>query len=265
MDGLRRRHQRGSDARVSIGSLKSRLQAETVISVNLDHVSPSAVEYLASFPLIDAFSIDLEHSNVADDRVEEIIRVAELSGIPTIVRVPFQEASRMQRLLDAGAIGWKVPDVRHPKMAREAVAVALHPPQGVRGIGRTRSNRYGRDDLVATAHKSNRQTVILAMIESPEGVAAAEEIAAVEGVDCLLVGLVDLAASLGGADEGELSSAIATVASAAERHGKALGLAAGSAQVAARNQEFGARYMTIPLNSLIAAGLQTFASVVRRP
>lgn len=235
-----------------------------MVSVNLDHVNSTLVEYLAASDLVDAISVDLEHANIAEDQVEEIIRVADLSGLPAIVRVPFEEASRVQRLLDAGAIGWKIPDVKHPKMAREAVAMALHPPQGVRGIGRTRSNRYGRDDLIEAAQRSNHRTVIFAMVESPEGVAAAEEIAAVEGVDCLLVGLVDLAASLGGADEADLLSAVASVATAAERQGKALGLAAGTAQKAIRNRELGARYLTIPLNSLIAAGLQTFEPAVDR-
>lgn len=244
--------------------LKAVLRGSVLLTVALDHPMPSVVEFLAAEPLVDAITVDLEHANVGDDRVEEVIRVASLCGLSTIVRVPLKEAPRAQRLLDAGAVGWKVPDVQSPEEASRAVAQALHSPDGERGIGRTRSNHFGRDDLTEAAQSINRQTMILAMIESSAGVAAAEGIAAVQGVEVLVVGLVDLSAALGGAAETDLMSAVDMVASAAARHGKALGLAAGSAAVAARNIDSGARLLTVPLNSLISSALRNFGPVLGR-
>lgn len=246
-------------------TLRERIDGGLVVSIALDHPSSAVAEFLAVSRLAHAYTIDLEHGNVSDDRIEDVIRVASLNGVPTIVRVPLSESSRMQRLLDVGAIGWKVPDVTSVEVAEEAVSVAKHPPLGRRGIGRTKATAYGRMDYAEASSRVNRDTVVMAIIESVDGVDKAAAIAAVDGIDVLVVGLVDLSASMGitgQTDHPDIGDAVSQVKAATENAGKTLGLVAGSPAGVKRSLRLGARFLTVPLNGLIETGLEAFGAAL---
>lgn len=146
---------------------------------------------------IDWLLIDMEHGPNTIVSVQQQLQVIAAYRVPTIVRVPVNDTVIIKQVLDTGAQNLLVPMVASAAEAQAAVAAVRYPPEGVRGVGSglARSGRWGR---VAGYVPSASETISLfVQIESADAVAAAAEIAAVDGVDGVLVGPADLAASMG--------------------------------------------------------------------
>ena len=146
---------------------------------------------------IDWLLIDMEHGPNTIVSVQQQLQVIAAYRVPVLVRVPVNDPVIIKQVLDTGAQNLIVPMVASVDEARAAVAAVRYPPEGVRGVGSAlaRSGRWGRvPGYVANAS----QTISLfVQIESAAAVDAAAEIAAVDGVDGVLVGPADLAASMG--------------------------------------------------------------------
>lgn len=146
---------------------------------------------------LDWLLIDMEHSATSIEQVLVQLQVVAAYPITPVVRVPANDVVTIKRVLDVGAQNLIVPMVSSADEARAAVAATRYPPQGVRGVGSAlaRSARWNRiDGYLAEAAEHVSLTV---QIETTAGVAAAAEIAAVEGVDAVFVGPSDLSASMG--------------------------------------------------------------------
>jgi 4-hydroxy-2-oxoheptanedioate aldolase len=144
------------------------------------------------------------------------------------VRVASSEADCLAAVLDAGVDGVVVPRVESPRQARATVARLRYPPAGSRGFGPRRAARYGRTSAFWNAPESRVRCIV--QIESRAGVAAAGEIAAVDGVDALAVGCSDLSLDLDAPQDlrsPALRAAVTDVAVAASRGGVQFGIAAG--------------------------------------
>ena len=146
----------------------------------------------------DWFSIDMEHGAFDVDTAAQIVAAALPVGITPIVRVPGPEPYHGARLLDAGAQGVIVPHVDDADAARAAVANCKYPPLGARSIAGVLpqlrfQNAPGRE---ATA-SVNQETLLAVMLESRDSIDNAASIAAVPGVDVLLIGINDLCETLG--------------------------------------------------------------------
>jgi 4-hydroxy-2-oxoheptanedioate aldolase len=101
----------------------------------------------------------------------------------------------IKRLLDMGVQSIMVPNVRTKEEAEAAVAAVRYPPRGIRGVsGNSRSNRFGR--ITDYFEHADDHVCLIAQIETQVGKDNAEEIASVDGIDCLFVGPADLAADL---------------------------------------------------------------------
>jgi 2-dehydro-3-deoxyglucarate aldolase/4-hydroxy-2-oxoheptanedioate aldolase len=107
-----------------------------------------------------------------------------------------------------------------------------YPPQGGRGIGvQLAHDRYRAGDAAAKIKAANRRSCVILQIESADGVANVDAIAATPGVDALWIGHFDLSASLGipgQFDHADFQSAITRTAKACKKHGRSLGMIAGS-------------------------------------
>ena len=128
--------------------------------------------------------------------------------------------------VDAGFFNFLIPFVESAEQARQAVAATRYPPQGVRGVSVSqRGNCYGAQaDYFSSV---NDQITVVVQIESAAAVAAAAEIAAVDGVDCLFVGPSDLAAGLGHfgqPNHPDVQAVINLVLAAARAAGKPVGI-----------------------------------------
>jgi 2-keto-3-deoxy-L-rhamnonate aldolase RhmA len=186
-------------------------RGDTLVGTVLTLPSVQLAE-LAAEPL-DLVWLDLEHGALDTGDVPGLAVAARAAGAAAFVRLPRADAAGLAALLDAGVDGIVAPCVESAAQARRLVLELHHPPRGTRGFASRRAQRYGRG--------AGSEPLCLAQIESAAGVAAAAEIAAVDGVDALVVGVADLELDLG-LDPRE---AIADVQDAAAAHGVASGIA----------------------------------------
>ena len=193
---------------------------------------PRAAEIMAEAGL-DFLLFDQEHGPGGPADLIPQLMALKGTGTGSIVRIPSNDPVYIKKVLDIGIDAVMVPMVESAEAARAVVAACRYPRrgQGSGGGGRgyavplIRASRYGLD-LAAYENEANERLFVIVQIESAEGVARVDEIAAVPGIDCLFVGPNDLAGSLGHfGDTGheEVTAAIATIEGAARRHGKILG------------------------------------------
>jgi len=217
-----------------INPLKQRLAAgERLFGCWLSLASPIAAEALACAGF-DFLVVDGEHSPADTMDTIALLQAIAAGGSQPVVRVAENAAWLAKRALDAGSPTLLFPMVASADDARRAVASIRYPQQGrdgIRGVAVVvRAARFGL--LPDYVHEANAAACAIVQIESAAGVAAADEIAAVDGVDALFVGPADLAASLGHlGDSGnaEVQRAIDRVLAAAQRRRRAAGIFAGSA------------------------------------
>ena len=208
------------------GQLKAALRArEQTIGSWLTFPCEATAEIMARAGF-DWLVLDMEHAPLGVAEAARPIRVIDLAGLPAICRLPSNDPAIAKGVLDAGAMGIMVPYVSSAEEARRAVASAYYPPDGNRGVGLARAQAYGRG-LEAYRGRMQESLVVIAMIETREGVEQAGAIAATPGLDGLLIGPYDLSASMGQIgklDHPSVQAAGARVRQAAESAGIACGI-----------------------------------------
>jgi len=159
--------------------------------------SPELVEIMG-YAGLDFVIIDSEHGSPGSETIEEMIRAAEVTGITPIVRVTnVNDPTLILRALDSGAQGVQVPMVEDGPTAERIVRFSRYFPLGRRGLAGVRAARYGTVDMGRYVQEANREVMVVAQIETVKGVEHAAEIAAVDGIDLVFVGPMDLSQSLG--------------------------------------------------------------------
>ncbi len=195
----------------------------------------------------DWILLDGEHSpNDVATFIPQLMALKDSASAP-VVRPSCNNEVEIKRLLDAGFYNFLVPFVESVDEAKRAVSATRYPPQGIRGVSVSqRSNRYG---TVPEYFKSiNEHICVMVQIESRAGVAAARDIAALDGVDCIFVGPSDLAAGLGhlgNAGHPEVQAAIAAVFADAKACGKPTGILAPVELDARRYMAMGATFVAV--------------------
>lgn len=195
----------------------------------------------------DWILLDGEHApNDVITFVPQLMALKDSCSAP-FVRPTWNNEIEMKRLLDSGFYNFLVPFIQSADEARRAVAATRYPPQGIRGVSVSqRSNRYGT--VPNYFQEVNQHICVAVQIESRTGVANAQAIAAVEGVDCVFIGPSDLAAGyghLGNANHPDVQAAIASVFAAAKAHGKPSGILAPVEADARRYMEMGATFVAV--------------------
>jgi len=191
-----------------------------VISVNNVEVAAQAANLGFDF-----LWIEMEHSPISLEGLRNIVLATRgLPAIP-IARPPVNELWTAKRVLDAGALGVIFPFTRTPELARQAVAACRYPPLGMRGSGADLAQfRWPAPEGYYDFADEN--VLVIAVVEDTSAVSRIDEIAAIPGVDVLFIGTSDLSFSLGlrgRQNEARLDEAVAKIAAAAKRRGKALG------------------------------------------
>ncbi|MET0531248.1 MAG: aldolase/citrate lyase family protein [Microvirga sp.] len=152
----------------------------------------SASAEMASRAAFDWILFDLEHGFGTENDLLHQIQAIEASPAVGFVRMPGIDAAAFKRVLDLGPAGLMIPNVSTVEDAERFVRFARIPPLGVRGAAQsTRASGYGLayESYIAEA---NANLLLIAQIESRVGVENAEAIAAIDGVDVLFVGPLDL-------------------------------------------------------------------------
>jgi 2-dehydro-3-deoxyglucarate aldolase/4-hydroxy-2-oxoheptanedioate aldolase len=161
------------------------------------------------------------------------------AGLPVVVRVAHRHPSEVSRALDVGAAGLMAPLVSSAREAADFVSWATYPPGGTRGVamGVAHDGYDAGRPLAAKMAAADAARSVVIQIETRAGAEDADAIAAVDGVDCLWIGHMDLSCSLGVPgqfDHPDFAAAVAKVAAAAKKRGKAFGRLAGSLEEARR-------------------------------
>lgn len=161
-------------------------------------ISDPAVVEIAALAGYDFVAIDLEHSMIDLKTVENMVRAAEATNITALVRVPSIDPKMILRIMDGGADGVVLPHVHSAEDVKIAVDAIKYYPMGHRGISAVaRSARYFASDFMEYSRISNKETMIVAMIEESKAIENIEEILSVEGLDVAFIGPADLSSSLG--------------------------------------------------------------------
>ena len=188
-------------------------------------VDIAAIAYTAGF---DSVYIDMEHSPFSLEAAGQICMACNQLGVTPLVRVPGLDPSFIARVMDAGAMGIIVPGVQSADEARTAVRAVKHAPWGERSLaGAAPQLHYRTLPPEQTIRELDQSSMGVAMIESRAGLEAAEAIAAVDGVDMLLVGANDLSVELGVAgqmDDPQVHQAFLHVIEVCRAHGKSVGI-----------------------------------------
>src|SRR5476651_2722158 len=176
----------------------------------------------------DMIYIDLEHSTLTLEATGQICQASLSAGVTPMVRVPANTPEYIQRVLDGGALGIIAPDIRSADEARAVVRAAKYAPLGERGAGGALPHLEYRTFPTAEANAAvNDATMVIVQFESADALEKADEIAAVEGVDMVLIGVNDMLASMGipgQYEHAKVKDAYARTIAACRKHGKHVGV-----------------------------------------
>jgi len=219
------------------------------LGFGVHHLRTSAAPMLAAAGGHDFLFIDMEHGAFTIQEATQICIAALPAGVPAIVRVCSGALDEATRLLDNGAMGIVVPHVDTEKQARRIADAFHYPPAGTRSWGGPPPIYGYMPPHVAEAQKAvNDEILTVVMIESPEAVENASDIAAVDGIDVLLIGSFDLTSALGIAGQmghRKLIEAYEEVGKACAKHGKVLGMGGINEDADARRyMGMGSRFIT---------------------
>jgi 2-keto-3-deoxy-L-rhamnonate aldolase RhmA len=195
----------------------------------------------------DWFVIDTEHAQVNPETLGAMMAVLANGGPTPLVRVGNVDQYLIKQALDAGAFGILVPLVSTERQARDAVAFAKYPPDGVRGAAAAAASRYGTE-LGAYLRSANAETMVGVQIETREALDHLEAIASVPGVDLLFVGPQDLTLSLGLLDDRSnprVREAMRRVVATCEAHDKIPGTLVVNPEEKRAALEIGFRFISL--------------------
>jgi 2-keto-3-deoxy-L-rhamnonate aldolase RhmA len=217
----------------------------------------------------DWLSIDMEHTSLDMDTAAQVAAAALPAGVTALVRIPGKEPHHATRLLDAGAQGVIVPHVDTAEDARFFVEHCFYPPLGRRSIASVQPQLGFQTVSGEEAMRAvNAQTLLVAMLETPNAIGNADAIAAVPGVDVLLIGTHDLCAEMGIAGQfgdPRLKDAYRRVTEACKSRGKHAGMAGlHDPKLATEFVEMGVRFIGGGTDlSFLMAGARERASFLR--
>ena len=228
--------------------------------------SPAIVE-MCAYAGFDFLVIDNEHGSADLQTTENMLRAARASNLPTLVRCLEHDIART---LDIGAGGLQIPMVSTAAHAAALVQRVKYPlAAGAAGLSgqrgsafSTRAAGYGAFGGAAHSKRSNEGIALVVMIETPEAVAHAAEIAAVDGVDGVFIGPNDLAHAMGYESNWEaapVQAAIEQTLRAVAGAGKCPGILALTAKDEEKYAAWGARYFATVSTGIITRALKEAA------
>ncbi len=208
---------------------KERLAAgEVAVGIGLRQARSVDVGKIMKTCGYDWLFIDMEHNAMAVEDAVEISVAAQDAGITPVVRVPGFEHYHASRVLDGGALGIVVPHVDTPEQAKKIVDNCKYPPLGHRSVtGALPQLDFEAVPMAEATTAINNATMVVVMLETPQAVDNADAIAAVDGIDVLLVGTNDLCVEMGipgELDHPKVAEAYEKIIAACKAHGKHAGL-----------------------------------------
>lgn len=203
-------------------------QGQVALGFGVHHLRTPAAPVLAAATGHHWLFIDNEHGAFSVHEMAQLCIAALPTGVTPIVRVCANAIDEATRALDNGAQGIVMPHVDTEAEARRIATAFRYPPRGTRSWGGPPAIFGYRAPAMAEAQRAiNDEILTVVMVESPEAVRNATAIAAVDGIDVLLIGTSDLSSELGIAGQmghRQIIDAYRAVGEACAKHGKVLGM-----------------------------------------
>ena len=217
---------------------------------------------------VDFVLLDMEHGGRDFGSICDLLAWFKSTPITPIVRVPATEYHFIARVMDAGAQGVMVPNVRSVEQARRVITALRFAPDGDRGLGLGGAqNDYIRPQPVEYMTEANQSNIFLCQIESTKAVDSIDDIASLPGVDNLWVGHYDLSQSMGIVGQLEnpvFVDVLRKVADAAKRHGKSAGIQPDSVAQAREWMDLGFNVISYGVDhGVYSAALKAHAEAIR--
>jgi 4-hydroxy-2-oxoheptanedioate aldolase len=236
-----------SDPIPMVPDFRARLRSDDfLLGTWLTILDPVVPELLAGSGF-DFLIADGEHGPVATSDLVAMLIASRAAGVPILYRVAANEPVRIMHALDSGAAGVVIPQVRTVQDVERAVAWCRYPPRGLRGVAPRRASGYGRGTAAYLA-ASDELITCCVQVETREALEGLDAILSVPGVDTVLVGPNDLAASIGHTGDlghPDVEAAIGLVADRAAAHGIPAGIWTASSTQARQRRTQGYRWATV--------------------
>jgi 2-keto-3-deoxy-L-rhamnonate aldolase RhmA len=209
--------------------LKRKLAAgDLTFCMGVNQARTPNVTMIAAAAGFDAIYVDLEHNPTSLETASMLCVAAIGAGITPMVRIGSQDGHLAARMLDGGAQGLMVPHINSVTEAEAIVTACRFPPLGHRSVGGAGpALGYKQMPQGEISDFLNRETLLLAMLETPEAIEQAEAIAAVPGIDGLHIGSNDLCSEMripGKYHDPRYLRAVEIAGKAARSRGKSLGI-----------------------------------------
>ncbi len=226
-------------------------QTQIGLFLGLAHAYSAEIVATAGF---DWLLIDGEHG--PNDLQGIIAQLQALAPYPVrpVVRTPDHDVARIKQWLDGGAQTLMVPMVESAADAAKLVRAMRYPPHGVRGVGTAMARAARWNGVADYFARADSEMCLIVQIESTHGLAALDEILAVDGVDAVFIGPSDLAASMGHLGQPghpEVKAAVETAIGQIAAAGKAAGVFSADPATAGAYQAIGARFLLVGVDTLL--------------
>jgi 2-keto-3-deoxy-L-rhamnonate aldolase RhmA len=213
---------------MSLPSFRSLLESKEIsVGVFIAEFTTSGIGHIIKNAGCDFAFLDMEHAALSFETIKHSLRTFHDAGIATMVRPPTKNYTHIARACDVGAMGVMPPMLGTAEQAREIVKSMKYTPAGERGVALgIAHDDYKPGTVVEKFTAANEKTCLICLIETAEGIENIDEIAAVDGVDCLWIGHFDLSCSLGipgQFDHPDFLKAVDKVVAAGTKNNKALG------------------------------------------
>jgi 2-keto-3-deoxy-L-rhamnonate aldolase RhmA len=235
---------------LAVEALQQIRSGRLTLGFGVHHLRGAAVPLLAKAAGYDWLFIDSEHGAISTQEISQLCLATLSTGIAPIVRVCRGAIDEGPRALDNGALGVIIPHVDSPDEARRLVEAFRFHPMGHRSTGGPPAQfAFRAPPALEMQRILNTELLLIPMIETPQAVENAESIAAVEGIDALLIGTNDLALEMGIAVQighDRVQNAYRQVAQACRRHGKIFAMGG------VYDQEWASRYIGMGVRMVLA-------------
>ena len=253
-------------------TVKERLaRGEATLGCFLGLGSPTLAELFAQAGF-DWLVIETEHNALDTAEIQTMLMAMNGTDAVPLVRVPSSDHVAIQRALDVGAMGVVVPLVRSAAEVEAVVRATRYPPVGRRSFGPLRASRYGLDNASYLAEADDNMLVVV-ILETLEAVAELDEIARVDGLDGIWLGLFDLCLAMGldplQLPHPEIDEVIARALAAGREANVAIGQNAFTKPMLRERLDEGCRMVGFGpdyqlLTALLADGVSAFAAAAGR-
>lgn len=241
------------------------LARELLVGTWIKTPSPIVCEVLGRSGL-DTLCLDAEHAPFGRLELDACIAATRAAGLTPLVRVPSAGRHEILNALDCGATGIVVPHVETAEAAEALCQDSLYGPRGRGYSGSTRAAAFGARAIADQLRRSADETTIIAQIEDLQALEAIEEIAAVERIDGLFVGRMDLTVALGKTDPSDpvVVEAVEKICASGLDAGKAVGMFVSDVEETHHWKEKGASFFLLASDhAFLLAGARDLVSALR--